>query len=260
MRARACSTQTRRHSLHRSLLGIRHVVLAVNKIDLVGYRRGRVRADRRRITRPSPRSSASPRSRRSRCRRATATTSTATRAATCPGIDGPTLLEHLESDRRRRRRRRPAVPLPGAVGQPPEPRFPRLMPARSPSGAVSAGRRGRRRQLRARVAASAEIVTFDGDLHARASAGDAVTLTARPTRSTSSRGDLLVAPDGAPPSVADQFAAHVVWMSERAAAARAAPIWLKHRHATSRASRSPTSSTSIDVNTRDACRRRRRWR
>src|SRR6266446_2645183 len=32
-------TQTRRHSLVCSLLGIRHVVLAVNKLDLVGYSR-----------------------------------------------------------------------------------------------------------------------------------------------------------------------------------------------------------------------------
>ena len=32
-----------------------------------------------------------------------------------------------------------AVPLPGAVGQPAEPRFPRLLPARSPRGAIAAG-------------------------------------------------------------------------------------------------------------------------
>ena len=40
-------TQTRRHSLIVSLLGIRHLVLAVNKMDLVGFRR-RVRGDRSR--------------------------------------------------------------------------------------------------------------------------------------------------------------------------------------------------------------------
>src|SRR6218665_1345233 len=34
-------TQTRRHSIIVSLLGIRHVVLAVNKFDLVGYDRAR---------------------------------------------------------------------------------------------------------------------------------------------------------------------------------------------------------------------------
>ncbi len=41
--------QTRRHSLICSLLGIRHVVVAVNKIDLVDYRQGDLRAHRRRL-------------------------------------------------------------------------------------------------------------------------------------------------------------------------------------------------------------------
>ena len=52
MPARACSTQTRRHSYLVSLLGIRHVVLAVNKMDLVGYSRDRfdaIAADYRRF-------------------------------------------------------------------------------------------------------------------------------------------------------------------------------------------------------------------
>ena len=36
-RATACMQQTRRHSFIASLLGIRHVVVAINKMDLVGY-------------------------------------------------------------------------------------------------------------------------------------------------------------------------------------------------------------------------------
>ena len=40
-------TQTRRHSFIAALMGIRHVVLAVNKIDLVGFDRRRVRGDPR---------------------------------------------------------------------------------------------------------------------------------------------------------------------------------------------------------------------
>ncbi len=43
--------QTRRHSYIVSLLGIRHVVLAVNKMDLVGYDQGGVRRHRRRLPR-----------------------------------------------------------------------------------------------------------------------------------------------------------------------------------------------------------------
>ena len=43
--------QTRRHSIIASLLGIRHVVLAVNKIDLVGFDAGGLRrASSRTIT------------------------------------------------------------------------------------------------------------------------------------------------------------------------------------------------------------------
>ena len=40
-------TQTRRHSYLASLLGIRRIVFAVNKMDLGGYEQSRVRRDRR---------------------------------------------------------------------------------------------------------------------------------------------------------------------------------------------------------------------
>ena len=52
-------TQTRRHSYLVSLLGIRHVVLAINKMDLVGYDAGDLRHDRRRLPRVRRRRSAS---------------------------------------------------------------------------------------------------------------------------------------------------------------------------------------------------------
>ena len=42
-------TQTHRHSIIVSLLGVRHVVLAVNKIDLVDYSESRVSRDRSRL-------------------------------------------------------------------------------------------------------------------------------------------------------------------------------------------------------------------
>jgi bifunctional enzyme CysN/CysC len=61
-------TQTRRHSYLVSLLGIRQVVLAVNKMDLVDYsRRSSTRIDDE--YRAFARRSASPTSRPSRCRR-----------------------------------------------------------------------------------------------------------------------------------------------------------------------------------------------
>ena len=47
-------TQTRRHSYLVSLLGIRHVVLAINKLDLVDYSEAGVRHDRGRLPERSP--------------------------------------------------------------------------------------------------------------------------------------------------------------------------------------------------------------
>ena len=43
-------TQTRRHSYLAHLLGIRNIVLAVNKMDLVGYDQAKFRRDRRRLS------------------------------------------------------------------------------------------------------------------------------------------------------------------------------------------------------------------
>ena len=67
-------TQTRRHSFIVSLLGIRTVVLAVNKMDLVGYEEA-VFDGSRPSTGSSPRASASPTSPSFRCRRCGATMS-----------------------------------------------------------------------------------------------------------------------------------------------------------------------------------------
>ena len=44
-------TQTRRHTFIAALLGIRHVIVAVNKMDLVDFRRERLRRDPQRIHR-----------------------------------------------------------------------------------------------------------------------------------------------------------------------------------------------------------------
>ena len=65
-----------------------------------------------------------------------------------------------------------------------------------------------------------EIVTFDGWLE-RAQEGDAVTLTFDDEIDIA-RGDLLAAPRE-PPEFVDQFAAHVIWMSE-SRSSPAAPI------------------------------------
>ena len=96
--------QSRRHAFIAALLGIPHLVVAVNKMDLVDFRqevfdgiRGGVRA-RSRAQLGAARAAL-----HSAQRAARATTwSTAARA--CPGTTGPTLLEHLETVPRRRSR------------------------------------------------------------------------------------------------------------------------------------------------------------
>src|SRR6202040_2778073 len=75
----------------------------------------------------------------------------------------------------------------------------------APGDAVLVAGSGRSTRVR-------EIVSFDGNL-ARASEGDAVTLTLD-SEIDIARGDLLADPQD-PPECVDQFAAHVIWLSEQ---------------------------------------------
>ena len=119
-------TQTRRHSYICSLLGIRHVVVAVNKIDLVDFDAGRLRPHRRRL-RDLRRAARLPfRSCRSRSPHASATTSRRGRA-TCPGTAAPRCSSIWRRSRSRHELAEQALPLPRAVGEPAESRFPRLL-------------------------------------------------------------------------------------------------------------------------------------
>ena len=93
-------TQTRRHTYLVSLLGIRHVVLAVNKLDLVDYRQRRLRADRTRNTGASPRPCGSTMSPPSPSPRCAGDNITAPSDRT-PWYEGPTLIDHLEIGRDR---------------------------------------------------------------------------------------------------------------------------------------------------------------
>ena len=199
--------QTRRHSLICSLLGIRHVVLAVNKLDLVGYDRQvfeQIAAAYRgfaaglgfrslniipisarqgdNITEPSSRT---------------------------PWYPGPALLDYLETVEVEDGGAQTGFRFPVQWVNRPNSDF------RGFSGTVAAGSvmpgdtvliMGSGRTSRVR-----EIVTFDGTLE-RAQAGDAVTLTFEDDIDMA-RGDLLVDPR-ARAEFADQFAAHIVWMKD----------------------------------------------
>ena len=200
-------TQTRRHSTICSLLGVRHVVLAVNKIDLVDFDQAvfdRIVADYRafaadlnflEIT-PIPMS-------------ARHGDNVTLRSAKTPWYKGLTLIEHLET-----------VDVASDTAEKPF-RFPVQwvnrpnLDFRGFSGAVASGtvRPGDPVTVAAsgRQTKVARIVTYDGDLD-EAKAGDAVTLTLADEVDIA-RGDLLSAPT-ARPEVADQFAAHVLWMGD----------------------------------------------
>jgi bifunctional enzyme CysN/CysC len=199
--------QTRRHSLICSLFGIRHIILAVNKLDLVGYDRARfaaIAADYAQFAQPLGFSSltAIPLSARHG-------DNLTRRSAKTPWYEGPSLLDALEQIDPRAEDA--ALPL----------RFPVQWVNRPNDGfrgfagtlAAGAVQPGDPVQVMgtARASRIKQIVTFDGALD-RADAGQAVTLTLEDEIDVA-RGDLLVPPD-APAEFADQFAAHLVWMKD----------------------------------------------
>ena len=201
-------TQTRRHSFIASLLGIRHVVLAVNKIDLVDFSESRfaqIRDEYARATRDLGFLSltAIPLSARFG-------DNVIERSARTPWYTGPSLLQYLETVNVD-----PAVdvqPLRMPVQWVNRPN----LDFRGYSGTIVSGtvRPGNRVTVAAsgRTSTVSRIVTMDGDLDS-ASAGAAVTLTLA-DQIDISRGDVLTnAKD--PISVADKFDAHIVWLADQ---------------------------------------------
>jgi bifunctional enzyme CysN/CysC len=198
--------QTRRHAAIVALLGIRHVVLAVNKIDLVGFDAARfeeIATGFRAVAGPLGFRSvtAVPISAR-------LGDNVAAKSARTPWHHGAPLLQVLET-----------VEAAPAEAQPF--RFPVQwvnrpdLDFRGVSGTVASGRVAVGDSVVAagsgRAARIARIVTFDGDL-ATAAAGDAVTLTfADPI--DIARGDLLVDPKRRP-MMTRRFAADLVWMTD----------------------------------------------
>ena len=211
--------QTRRHSYIVSLLGIRHVVLAVNKMDLVGYDQAvfdAIVADYAALAaqlgiahvqaiplsalqgdnllQPSP---------------------------ATPWYAGPSLLQHLETVDAGDDGLGGPLRLPVQWVCRPHQDF-RGFAGTLAAGTVAPGDAvvvlpsGRRSTV-------ARIVTDAGDL-AGARRGQAVMLTLADEVDIS-RGDVIAAAD-APTEVADQFGAHVLWMSD-SPLLPGRPYWLK---------------------------------
>jgi bifunctional enzyme CysN/CysC len=201
--------QTRRHSLICSLLGLRHVVVAVNKIDLVAYRAkifGGIVAEYNAFASQLGFSSIVPIPISARYGDNVTRPSDNT-----PWYHGPTLLDYLEM-----------IDVEREVAEKPF-RFPvqwvnrPSLDFRGYAGTVVSGtiKAGDPVAVAGSGQASSvkQLLTYDGP-QASVQAGDAITITLADEIDIA-RGDLLVSPTYRP-EVSDQFAAHIIWMSDQA--------------------------------------------
>ena len=201
-------TQTRRHSLLVAMLGIRKVVLAINKLDLMAYSQEvfeRIVADYRSFAAEIGlvEFTAIPMS-------ALRGDNITERSAAMPWYVGPALMEYLEGVEidAEAAQRQPLRFLVQWVNRP-NLDF-RGFSGRVVGGSVKPGERVRVLPS-GRESVVARIVTHDGDL-ALAVAGQSVTLVLADEVDVS-RGDVIAAAD-ALPEVSDQFEANLVWMSD----------------------------------------------
>jgi bifunctional enzyme CysN/CysC len=200
-------TQTRRHTYICTLLGIRKLVVCVNKMDLVNYSRDTfetIEADYRSFARSVGAGDITviPAS-------ALVGDNIIDRSAKMPWYQGPTLMAHLETVPVGEDLRDRAFRMPVQWVSRPNQNF-RGFAGTVASGVVKAGDRVRI-QPSGRESKVARIVTADGDLE-KAVAGQSVTLTLADEIDIS-RGDLISGIE-APAGVADQFQATVVWMDD----------------------------------------------
>lgn len=202
------TVQTRRHAYLVSLMGLRHVALAINKMDLLGYDEQRFLAIQSDFARYAAKLGvetivAIPMS-------ALHGDNVTTRSTAMPWYTGPSLLEHLETVDIRR------LPQPGSVFPVQWVNRPNA-DFRGYAGTLAAGELKLGDSLRVaqsgQVANITRIVTGDGDL-AAATAGDAITLCLD-REIDISRGDVLSRAD-LPIEMTDQFEATIIWLHEEA--------------------------------------------
>ena len=213
-------TQTRRHSYLAHLIGIRNLVLAVNKMDLIGYDHAKyaaIVADYRAFAAGIgiAKFAEMPIS-------GLAGDNITSRSANMPWYTGPTLIEHLET-----------VELDVNADQAKPFRMPVQwvnrpnLDFRGFTGLIAAGTIRPGDAIRVlpsgKGSTISRIVTLDGDL-AEAVAGQAVTLCFK-DEIDCSRGDVITKTDQ-PAEVADQFETTIVWMADEEMLP-SRPYWLK---------------------------------
>ncbi|GGP51842.1 sulfate adenylyltransferase subunit 1 [Shewanella algicola] len=201
-------TQTKRHAFIASLLGLRHFVVAVNKMDLVGFDQtvfDKIQADFADFVKDFgnldihyvPLSALNG-------------DNVVNRSTQCDWYQGGTLLELLETIDTQRELSELPVRFPVQYVLRPNLDF-RGFSGTLASGVLNVGDEvvalpsGKRSKIE-------RIVTFDGDLQ-DAVAGQAVTITLEDEIDIS-RGDLLAKPDSAP-EMANHIVADLVWMDEK---------------------------------------------
>ncbi len=199
------ATQTYRHTRIAALLGIRRVLLVVNKMDLVGFAHSAFAAicdEFDAFAMPLGISAAAIPA------VAPDGDNIVRKSARMAWYAGPTVLEWLEHVEVAPPRAAPLRFFVQGVNRP-NGAF-RGYAGHVASGALKPGeevliaRSGQKTRV-------ARIVTFDGDLE-RVETGSSVTLTFTDQLDVA-RGDMIVHPD-ALPAVADQFAAHVIWLDD----------------------------------------------
>jgi bifunctional enzyme CysN/CysC len=200
------TVQTRRHAYLVSLMGLKHVVLAINKMDLLGYNEQSYRAIESEFARYATPLDfetlvAIPMS-------ALRGDNVTTRSSATPWHDGPSLIEHLDTIDIRRPPQAGSVFPVQSVSRP-------NADFRGYAGTLAAGELKLGDTLRVaqsgQIAKISRIVTGDGDLSS-ATAGDAITLCLD-REIDISRGDVVSRAD-LPIETTDQFEATLVWLHE----------------------------------------------
>ena len=199
--------QTARHSRIAGILGIRHVVLAVNKMDRVGWDRARfdaIAAAYRTVAEGTgiTETQAIPLS-------ALDGGGVMRRAARAAWYSGPTLLEHLEAVEITPPASETSFRMPVQYVNRPNPDF-RGYCGRVAAGTVAPG--DRVRIFPSGVETEVERIVVWKSERQRAERGDSITLVLKDAQDVS-RGDVIAAVDS-PVEVADQFQAQLLWMGD----------------------------------------------
>jgi sulfate adenylyltransferase large subunit len=203
------TAQTRRHALLVAMLGVKHLVLAVNKMDLVGWSHeafAKIEENFRNFAAGLDVENiiVIPLSARGG-------DNVVQRSTHTPWYQGPTLLDHLENVSLKPAARYQPLRMPVQWVNRPDANF------RGYCGTIASGEAFPGMPVKllpsGQTTKIAAIVTADGDL-ARAGAGQAVTLTLQ-TEVDASRGDVIVEDDDTS-HAASQIKAQIFWMADEA--------------------------------------------